>query len=185
MNVEPKRMRVDNTISFPDKDYEGVQTPHIDALVILARVAKWKIKRIMVDTGSSANILFNHCYEKIKHKLKPELRPYDYDLYGFDGKPMKPRGIIKLPVELGDGDNYITQDIEFLVVDCWSLYNDIFGRTTQVVFEMTISMPHLKIKFPTPNGAAVCAGDQKAARVAYLEVLRGDRVCVVNSEMDS
>ena len=61
MNVEPKRIRVDNTISFSDKDYEGVQMPHTNAMVILARVAKWKIKRIMVDTGSSADILFNHC----------------------------------------------------------------------------------------------------------------------------
>ena len=84
-------------------------------MVILARVAKW---RIMVDTGSSADILFNHCYEKIKHKLEPRLRPYDHDLYGFDGKPVKPREIIKLPVELGDEDNYITREIEFLVVDC-------------------------------------------------------------------
>ena len=98
---------------------------------------------------------------------------------------MKSRGIIKLPIELGDCDNYITQDIEFLVVDCWSPYNAIFGRTTHAVFEMTILMPHLKIKFPTPNGIAVCAGDQKAARDAYLVALRGDRVCVVDFEMDS
>ena len=62
-------------------------------------------------------------------------------------------------MELGDGDNYITREIEFLVVDCWSPYNAIFGRTTQAVFEITISMPHLKIKFPIPNGVAVCAGD--------------------------
>ena len=173
MNVEPKRIRVDNTISFPNKDYEGIQTPHTDALVILARVAKWKIKRIMVDTGNSVDILFNHCYKKIKHKLEPRLRSYDHDLYGFDSKPVKPRGLIKLPVELGDGDNYITRDIEFLVVDYWSPYNAIFSRTTQIAFEMTISMPHLKIKFPTPNGVAVCVGDQKATRDAYLEALEG------------
>ena len=101
-----------------------------DALVILARVAKWKIKTIMVDTSSRSYILFNHCYEKIKYKLEPRLRPYDHDLYGFDGKPVRPRGIIKLPVELSDGDNYITRDIEFLVVDCWSPYNAIFCKTT-------------------------------------------------------
>ena len=60
-------------------------------------------------------------------------------------------------------------------------YNAIFGITTQAVFKMTISMPHLKIKFSTPYGVAVCSGDQKAARDAYLEALRGDRVCVVDS----
>ena len=45
---------------------------------------------------------------------------------------------------------------------------------------MTISMPHLKIKFPMPNGVAVCTANQKVARDAYLEALRGDRVCLVD-----
>ena len=71
------------------------------------------------------------------------------------------------------------------MVDFWSPYNAIFGRTTQAVFEMTISMPHLKIKFSTPNGIVVCVGDQKTARDTYLKALRGDRICVVDSEMDS
>jgi len=118
MAVENKRQKIDNTISFSNEDYAGVQMPYTDALVILARVARWKIKRVMVDTGSSADILFNHCYEKIKHQLESRIKPYDHDLYGFDGKPVRPRGIIKLPVELGDEENYITRDIEFLVVDC-------------------------------------------------------------------
>ena len=94
---------------------------------------------------------------------------------------MRPRGIIKLPIELGDGENYITRDIEFLVVDCWSPYNAILGKTSQSVFEMTISMPHLKIKFPTSTGVGVCAGDQQLARDSYLEALKGDRVCLVDS----
>ena len=71
-----------------------------------------------------------------------------------------------------------------MVVGCWSPYNAILGRATQAAFEMTISMPHLKIKFPTPSGVLVCAGDQKVARDAYLEALRGDRVCVVDSEIN-
>ena len=84
---------------------------------------------------------------------------------------MKPRGIIKLPIDLGNGDNYLTCDVEFLVVDCWSPYSAIFGRTSQALFDMTISMPHLKIKFLTPTRVGVCVGDQHAARETYLKAL--------------
>lgn len=60
--------------------------------------------------------------------LEPKLRPHDHDLYAFDGKLVKPRGIIKLPLELGDRDNFMKQDTEFFVVDYWSPYNAITTR---------------------------------------------------------
>ena len=37
--VEAKRLKVDNTITFTDEDFKGIETPHQDALVILARIA--------------------------------------------------------------------------------------------------------------------------------------------------
>ena len=117
LNLEPKRLKIDNTIIFIDADYKGVQTFHQDALVILARILGWKIKHFMINIGSSTDILLNHCYEQIKHVLKPKLRPYDHELYGFNGKPIKPRGVIKLPLQFEDGDNYVPKDIKFLVVD--------------------------------------------------------------------
>ena len=182
--METKRRKVDNTIVFTDEDFEGVETPHQDALVILARIAGWKIERVMIDTGSSADILFNSCYEQIRATLTPNLKPYDYELFGFDGRPVRPRGVIKLPLQLGDGDNYITKDVEFFVVDCFSPYNVILDRNTIWMFDMSISMPRLKAKFPTPTGVGVCAGNQEAARRAYLLALkgRGDKVCVIEME---
>ena len=63
MSIEAKRPRMAKTISFDKDDLEGIQVPHNDALVILARIANWRIRRVMMDTGASANILFNHCYE--------------------------------------------------------------------------------------------------------------------------
>ena len=39
MNIEAKKPRVNDTISFNKHDFEGVQVPHNDALVVLARIA--------------------------------------------------------------------------------------------------------------------------------------------------
>ena len=55
------------------------------------------------------------------------LKPYNHDLYQFDGRLVRPRGIIKLPLELGDeGSKYAVREVEFLVVDVDSPYNAIF-----------------------------------------------------------
>ena len=55
------------------------------------------------------------------------------------------------------------------------------------MFDMSISMLRLKAKFPTPTGVRVCTGDQEAARRAYVLALkgRGDRVCVIEMELES
>ena len=76
----------------------GVQTPHQDAFVILDQIAGWKVEIVMIDIESNANILFNTCYEQIRATLKQNLKPYDHELFGFDGRPVRPRGVIKLPL---------------------------------------------------------------------------------------
>lgn len=49
LNVELKQFKVDNISTSTDEDYEGVYTPYQDALVILARIARWKIKPVIID----------------------------------------------------------------------------------------------------------------------------------------
>ena len=113
---------------------------------------------VMIDIGTSADILFNHCYKQIKHTIQTRLKPYDHDLYGFDDRPVR---IIKLPLKLGDdGMKYTTREVEFLVVDIDSPYNAILGRSLINAFEMIVSMIHLKAKFLTPEGVSACKGDQ-------------------------
>ena len=59
--------------------------------------------------------------------LKQNLKPYDHELFRFDGRPVWSCGVIKLPLQLGDSNNYVTKDVEFIVVDCFSPYNVILG----------------------------------------------------------
>ena len=53
------------------------------------------------------------------------------------------------------------------------------------MFDMSISMPQLKAKFPTPTRVGVCSGNQKIAKKAYIRALKGDRICVIESEAKS
>ncbi|RID62835.1 hypothetical protein BRARA_E01878 [Brassica rapa] len=50
-------------ITFTIKERERVLVPHHDALVISLTIANCLVKRILVDSGSSSNIIFQTAYQ--------------------------------------------------------------------------------------------------------------------------
>ncbi|XP_077242619.1 uncharacterized protein LOC143883152 [Tasmannia lanceolata] len=63
VHASSKRPKVDHVISFSDKDLHQVILPHDNALVITMLVANWEVKKILVDNGSSGNILYYHAFK--------------------------------------------------------------------------------------------------------------------------
>ena len=60
-----KLSRRENTIiSFTDDEARRLIHPHTDALVVTLSVANGKVFHILIDTGSSANILFVSTFHK-------------------------------------------------------------------------------------------------------------------------
>ncbi|XP_070050096.1 uncharacterized protein [Nicotiana tomentosiformis] len=60
-----KRLREDD-ITFTKEDADGLLLPHNDTLVISLNVLDFKIKRVLVDLGSSANIIQWRVLEQAK-----------------------------------------------------------------------------------------------------------------------
>ena len=84
---EPKRakMEVRPALSFLDEDKVRTIQPHDDALVVTLRIGRYDVKRVLVDQGSGAEIMYPDLYNGLN--LKPEdLTSYDSPLLGFDGK---------------------------------------------------------------------------------------------------
>ena len=65
MYAVSKIPRLDTVITFSDSDLEGCQHPHDDPLVIRAVVANKTIHRVLVDNGSSDDIIFALDFNKI------------------------------------------------------------------------------------------------------------------------
>ena len=65
MQVVSKLPRLDTTITFSDSDLEGCQHPHDDPLVVRAIVANTIVHRVLIDNGSSADIIFASAFEKM------------------------------------------------------------------------------------------------------------------------
>ena len=95
-------------------------------------------------------------------------------LVGFGGTKVQPLGTISLSVVVGAYPQQITEDVNFLVVDCSSSYNAIIGRPTLNSWKAVISTYHLSVKFPIEHGIGQAQGDQLAARECYLAMMALD-----------
>ncbi|XP_010430681.1 PREDICTED: uncharacterized protein LOC104714911 [Camelina sativa] len=155
------------TITFITND-NSVSTPHHDALVIQLTVANCLMKRILIDNGSSTNILYMQAYKELGLD-KEGLTRKSIPLVGFSGKVKQSIGEVTLPV-YAEGVNKHTK---FLVVDCASAYNAIMGRPWVHDMGAIPSTLHQIIKFPTPWGVKEIAGEQESSRSCYQTTLKG------------
>ena len=153
-----KLPRLDTTITFSDFDMEGCQHPHDDPLVIKSIVANKAIHRVLVDNGSSADIIFTSAFEKMgigREKLE-QVNAY---LRGFSGERVLPLGSVQLVLTLGDPPCQAITKVRFLIVDAPSAYNMLPGRPSLNAIRAVPFPYHMVIKFPTTNGVGMVRGN--------------------------
>ena len=95
-----KLPRLDTSITFSDSDLKGCQHPHDYPLVIRAAVANKTVHRVLVDNGSSADIIFALAFDKMDIE-REKLEPVNTHLRGFSGEKVLPLGSIQLVLTLG------------------------------------------------------------------------------------
>ena len=81
----PKARSTDEqAITFTDEDAERIHHPHDDAIVITLLIADYTTRRVLVDNGSSADILYYPAFQKMRLG-RDQLRPMNSPLVGFGG----------------------------------------------------------------------------------------------------
>ena len=107
------------------------------------KLKNFLVQRVLVDPGSSSEILYYDCFKKMGLKDE-DLQEAHTFLAGFSSKPVYPKGRISLRVQVGGA----SMQADFLVVDVLSPYNVIMRRTSLHSMEAVPSTCHLKLKFP-------------------------------------
>ena len=161
-----KLPRLDTTITFSNLDMEGCQHPHDDPLVIRAVMANKTVHRVLVDNGSSADIIFASAFDKMGIR-REKLEPVSTHLRGFSGEKVLPLGSIQLVLTLGDPPCQATTTARFLIVEAPSAYNMLLGRPSLNAIKAIPSAYHMMIKFSTTSGVGMVRGDQRVARECY------------------
>lgn len=122
------------------------------------RVENSNVHRILIDGGSSVNVLNMSAFNKMGltyDMLKPSHSP----LYGFSGDKVVPNGSIDLPLSAGGPDYQKALIVKFLVVNTPLVYNIILGRPTLNVLKVVVSTYHLLMKFPVGHDVGEVRGD--------------------------
>ncbi|XP_073152175.1 uncharacterized protein [Henckelia pumila] len=106
---------IQDGLSFSDKDLKNPRGIHNDALIISATISNFWVKKILVDSGSSADIIFHDAFVKLGIS-NVQLTPVNTPLVGFSGEIVEALGEVTLPLFLGSYPKRSTKMVKFIVV---------------------------------------------------------------------
>ena len=105
----PKMPRINNpTIEFSEDNARRLHNPHDDALVVSLQIGDYNMHRVLVDNGSSADILYYPAFQQMRID-REQLTQTNAPLVRFEGTKVFPLGTITLFVTAGDYPQQITR----------------------------------------------------------------------------
>ncbi|CAL2254891.1 unnamed protein product [Prunus armeniaca] len=158
-------------ITFCEEEEEGIIYPHDDPMIIRAEIADYDVGRVLIDTGSSVNVIFADAFKGLGIAEGMVNRQITH-LLSFSRDLVQPVGSISLPIAFGVALRKTMTYDQFLIVDCPTAYNVIIGRMALTRVKAHVSPHMLLMKFPTRNGTGVIRGDQLSARTCYATALK-------------
>ncbi|XP_070016945.1 uncharacterized protein [Nicotiana sylvestris] len=147
-----------DALTFSEEDIETLSQPHNDALVISIRLNKIQVKRVLVDPGSSTNIIRSRVVEQLG--LLDQIIPASRVLNGFNMAREMTKGKIILPVNVVR----TIQDTKFYAIEGDIRYNVLLERPWIHSMRAVSSTLHQIMKFPTKDSVKIVYGEQYAAK---------------------
>jgi hypothetical protein len=144
-------------VTFDQNDLDDQHQKHHDGLVVQFTIGNCLTKRVLIDGGSSANVIFLDTI-KIMGINKSDIVRRTTTLVGFNGDTTNTLGEIVLPV-FAKGVNKQTK---FSVIECQSAYNVILGRPWIHDMKAVPSTYHQTMKFPSPWGVQEIKSERKS-----------------------
>ncbi|XP_009611708.1 uncharacterized protein [Nicotiana tomentosiformis] len=146
-----------DSIIFDDEDADGLIIPHNDALVISLLVHDTNVRRVLIDLGSSVNIILLRVVNEVQ--VNDRIIQKARSLPGFDNSSV----IMKGEIILATFAKCVIKDTKFQVVDADMAYNIILGRPWIHDMDAVSSTLHQVIKFLSHWGIRQIRRDQWAS----------------------
>nr|GEV36971.1 reverse transcriptase domain-containing protein [Tanacetum cinerariifolium] len=154
-------------------------------LVIEAEMGGHMIHRMYIDGVSSMEILYKHCFNRLRPEIKSQMVPATTLMTGFSGETIWPLGQLRLLVTIGNVTHATKAWMNFMVVKSMSPYKGIIGRPGLKAIQAIPSTVHGMLKFPVVGGiTTICSTiliPTECASVTTLSVIpREERTCPAN-----
>ncbi|GJY11793.1 reverse transcriptase domain-containing protein [Tanacetum coccineum] len=136
-------------ISFSSLGEEdGTEGP----MIIEAEIGGHLVHRIYMDGGACSEVLYEHCFIRLRPEIRSEMIPATTSLIGFNGETIWPIGQISLLVRIGDEEHSTSAWMNFMVIRSPSQHNGIIGRTGIRKIRVVPSTTHGMLKFSVKGG---------------------------------
>ncbi|GKE39450.1 hypothetical protein Tco_1462855, partial [Tanacetum coccineum] len=157
-----------------------------DTIIIRDQIFGRQVNRVYMDSGSSYEVIYEHCFLKLKPFIRSLIVDSKVLLVGFSGEHSWPIGEVPLEITIGDSPFTRTKTLNFVIVRSNSLHNLLFRRTAMQKMGIIVSMIHDAIKFHTPRKIGIILSiyepdkvgeGQKKLRETSTEVTKGVLSC--------
>ncbi|GJT94752.1 reverse transcriptase domain-containing protein [Tanacetum coccineum] len=111
-------------MSFPPlREEDGTEGP----MIIEVEMGGHFVHRVYIDGGASSEVLYEHCFIKLRKEIRDQMVPATTHLIGFSGETIWPLGQIALLVKIGDEVHSTSAWMNFMVIRSPSQHNAIIG----------------------------------------------------------
>ncbi|GJS82907.1 reverse transcriptase domain-containing protein [Tanacetum coccineum] len=118
-----------------------------------------------MDGRSASEILYEHCFSRLRLEIKNQLMSATTLLIGFSGEIIWPIGQIQLLVKIGDEEHSASAWMNFVFVRSPSPYNGIIGRPGVRKLQAISLTAHGMLKIPIEGGVITL----KSSKLVPLE----------------
>ena len=153
-------------MGFSDEDKVVTIQPHDDALVVTLKIEGYDVKRVLVDQGSTIEIMYPDLYKGLNLRSE-DLTAYDSPLMSFEGKMVIPKNQIRLSIQT---DLEIVE-VDFIVVDSYSPYTTIVAKPWLHALGAVSFTLHQKVKYPSHGQVKEIMGSQSIARQCMVATI--------------
>jgi hypothetical protein len=143
---------LEDAITFSREDHPScIPNPGQYPLVVDPVIENARFSKVLMDGGSSLNILYAHTLRLLGIGLD-QLRPSTTPFHGVaPGKRVQPLGQIDLLVWFGTPDYFRKEMLTFEVVGFRGAYHAILGQPCYAKFMAVPNYTYLKMKMPGPR----------------------------------
>ena len=147
-------------ISFDHRDHPtSIHHGGFAALVLDPIIDGFHLTRVLMDGGSSLNLLYQDTVRKMgidPSRIKPTKTTFKGVIPGVEAHCT---GLVTLEVVFGSPDNFRSEELIFDIVPFRSGYHALLGRTAFARFNAVPHYTYLKLKMPGPRGVITVNGN--------------------------
>ncbi|KAI5437577.1 hypothetical protein KIW84_023625 [Lathyrus oleraceus] len=149
-------LAIDNGIGFSDADLTPAGKNHNKALHISIECKGITLSHVLIDNGSSLNVLPKAVFDKLDCK-SIELKPSDVVVCAYDGAKSVVHGEVVLPIKIGSQVFNTT----FYVMNIRPPYSCLLGRPWIHEASAVASSLHQKLRYPIEGKIVTVCGEEE------------------------